>query len=132
MSEETVRSLLESELATIWGGRTPIVWDNIQATRNHGVSHIEPTIDCVLSETLSKSCQRDTYLFTIVVRVPANKGAAEAISHTDFLKDNFSTTLIGGVTTKTVQARRIGQSNDKTWYSRRVDIELYFNNVKGA
>lgn len=132
MSEEAVRSLLETELATVWGVRTPIAWDNVQAVIDQGIAHIEPTLDCILSETISKACQRDTYLFTIVVRVPVDTGTAEVIGHTDLLKDTFTSVLIGGITTKTAKSARIGQNEDKTWYTRRVDIELYFNNVRGA
>lgn len=125
MSEE-VQRILETRLKAVVPTGIPIAWDNSDYVPVIGKLHIQCVLDQVLSEILSNSCQRETYLFSLKVFAPAGEGVKNSIELCSLLTDVFFNYIESNLWCKTAKIHRVG--NQEQWYRQDVLIDVQNDN----
>lgn len=126
MSSDAVRLILERRLATEWGSRTPIHWDDTNDKPVVGVAFIRCTLDGIDSEPISMNCDRDFDLFTIQVLTPKGLGSENSWELSDEVARIFRRYSEGTLVVNKVVNERVGKHDE--WYQRNVLVDTQYDN----
>lgn len=123
LNEIEASSLLERYFDTQWGARTPINWDNDNATPSG--SHVAFTIDHAASVTLGMGAvdadgfRTETYrnvgVLTVQVFTPQGTGTEESRELTEGVRSILQGFQSGSLRVKEVTPRKVGEDGNGFW-----------------
>lgn len=125
MSQEAVRKIMEERLATEWGARTPIAWDDSDYGPVVGTPFIKPMIEGTTSEPKTGKCQREFYQMKIEVLTPKGSGAGANMVMGDDLVAMFYGYAESTLICKKAYVERLGDVEE--WHSRAVFVDVQFD-----
>lgn len=125
MSSDAVRQILEERLATEWGVRTPIAWDNTDYTPEEGTPFIKCMIEGTTSEPKTGKCQREFYQMEIQILTPKGSGTGENMTMGDDLVAMFFGFAESTLICKKAHVERQGDMEE--WHSRAVFVDVQYD-----